>query len=279
MNGLKILNEYFDKIFVITLHRSKDRHEKINKHLASVDFEYFYGVDKLDLTMEELISSKVYDPVKSKKMQRNSKAMYLGQVACSLSHRELYSHILEKGYEKVLIMEDDFVPVAYGDDVFLNIIKELPKNWELVYWGYYLNESVTGKMKLTRFYYAMLAALRIIKWTPKQVANLYPKAYSPHLRRAGFHNTTHAYAVSKPVLQKLIDEQTPVAYPADSLLTQLILSDKINAFITMPKIFEQEIFMEGGSKVSSNCTTGAGLPTCSCKLLNPPFYFFECIDL
>lgn len=250
MNGLKILNEYFDKIFVITLHRSADRHEKINKHLASVEFEYFYGVDKLDLTMEELIRTSVYDPVKAKKMHRNSKEMYLGQVACSLSHRKLYHHILEKGYEKVLIMEDDMVPVSYGDEVFLNIIKELPSDWELVYWGYYLNEVVTGKMKLTQVYYSILSALRIIKWTPKQVANLYPKPYSAHLRKAGFHNTTHAYAVNRPVLQKLIDEQTPVAYPADSLLTQLILSGQINAFITMPKIFEQEIFMEGGSKVS-----------------------------
>lgn len=250
MKGLKILNKYFDKIFVVTLHRSADRHEKINKHFEGVDFEYFYGADKMNLTMEELIRTNVYDPEKAKKMHRNNKEMFLGQVACSLSHKQLYKHILDKGYEKVLIMEDDFVPAITDETILHAIIKELPANWELVYWGYYHNEKVSPKMKLAQFYYYLMGGLRIIKWTPKQVSNIYPKKYTAHLKKAGFHNTTHAYAVSKPILQKLIQLQTPVAFCADTLLTELVLSGNTKAFITIPKVFDQEIFTEGGSKVS-----------------------------
>ncbi len=250
MKGLKILNEYFDKIFVITLRRSHDRQQKINRQLADIDFEYFYGVDKLNLTMEGVVKDKVYDPVRAKKMHRNSKTMNLGQVGCALSHRTLYQHILEKGYNRVLIMEDDLVPAVKDDETLRSIINESPDDWELIYWGYYLNEHTTPKMKLKQYYYYFLAALRVIKWTSAQVSRLYPENYSKHLRRAGFHNTTHAYAVTRPALQKLIDEQTPVAYNSDTLLTQLVLDGKLNAFITVPKVFEQEIFMEGGSKVS-----------------------------
>jgi len=248
--GLSALNKYFDKIFVITLHRSKDRQEKIDKYFKDVNFEYFYGIDKLNLSLEELIKTNVYSPSRAKKLHRNNKEMQFGHIACSMSHKELYKHIFEKGYEKVLIMEDDFIPVVTQEKVFDAINKELPQDWELVYWGYYLNENIGFSEKLKQFYYYLLSALRLIKWTPAQVSNIYPKSFSNHLKRAGFHNTTHAYAVSRQVIKKLIDLQSPVAFNADSLLTALILSGETNAFITIPKIFDQEIFTVGGSKVS-----------------------------
>lgn len=248
--GLEILNKLFDKIYVITLRRSTERQEKINKHFADVDFEYFYGIDKLQLSLKDLIQTKVYDPVVAKKLHRNSKAMYLGQVACSLSHRELYKEILAKGYEKVLIMEDDFVPAAVDLNILKDIYRELPDNWELVYLGYYLNETVTAKMHFKQSYYYLLSALRLIKWTIPEVRNLYPKKYTAHLEKAGFHNTTHAYAVSRSCLQKLIARQTPVVLCADTLLSHLILNNKLIAFITHPRIFDQEIFTKGGSQLS-----------------------------
>jgi glycosyl transferase family 25 len=248
--GLEILNQYFDKIYVVTLHRSAERQEKINKHFQQVDFEYYYGTDKLQLNFPDLVGQHIYDPEEAKKLHRNGKEMFLGQVACSLSHRGLYKEILEKGYGKVLILEDDFVPAVTDETVLKNIFQELPYNWELVYFGYYLNETVTTIMRLKQYWYYLLSLTRLIKWTPAEVLNLYPKKYSPHLLKAGFHNTTHAYAVSAAALPKLIARQTPVVFCADTLLTDLVLNNKLNAFITIPRIFDQEIFMEGGSKLT-----------------------------
>ena len=248
--GLKILNQYFDKIYVITLKRSPERQEKVRAHFKDVDFEFYFGVDKMNLNMEELVQSETYDPAMAKKKHRNNKEMFLGQVACSLSHRELYKEIFAKSYQKVLIMEDDFVPATIDMNVIASIDKELPNDWELVYFGYYHNENISLKMKLAQWYYAAMGFFRLIKWTPSQVMKLYPKPFSKHLQKAGFHNTTHAYAISKTAVLKLIEAQTPVVFCADTLLTDLILSDQLNAFITKPKIFDQEIFMEGGSQVS-----------------------------
>ncbi len=250
IKDLLILNEYFDKIYVITLHRAADRQEKVKQYFEGIDFEFFYGTDKLQLSMDELIGTKVFDPVKAKKMHRNSKEMPLGMIACSLSHRELYKEILAKGYGKVLIMEDDFVPADISAIVLRQMIAELPVDWELVYWGYYMNEIPTVNMQIKKAYYFLMGLLRVIKWTPSQVLNVYPKKYSDHLQKAGFHNTTHAYAVSKSALPKLIAAQTPVCLNPDTLLSQLILDGKLNAYMTVPKVFEQEIFRKDGNKHS-----------------------------
>jgi len=246
----KILNDCFDKIYVITLDRATDRQKNVKSFFEGVDFEFFYGVDKLNLTMSELVETNIYDPHRAKKLHRTSKEMQLGMIACSLSHKELYKEILKKGYEKVLILEDDFVPSDISETTLRQIITEIPSDWELVYWGYYLNEKTTPIMQLKKIYYLLMACLRIIKWTPSQIIRLYPKKYSEHIQKAGFHNTTHAYAVRQSALPKLIDAQTPVVLNSDTLLSQLILDGKLRAYLTVPKVFEQEIFMENGSKFS-----------------------------
>lgn len=247
---MRILNDHFDKIYVITLARATERQKNVKRFFEGVDFDFFYGIDKMNLNMEDLINTKVYDPEKAKKLHRNNKEMFLGQIACSLSHRELYKEILQKGYKKVLIMEDDFVPAAVENNDIQNITAELPADWELVYWGYYLNEAVTFKMRVKKSFYYLLSLLRLIKWTPSQVLNIYPKEYSAHLKKAGLHNTTHAYALSQSALQKLITAQTPIVQCSDNVLSRLVLNGELKAFITIPKVFEQEIFLSSGNQHS-----------------------------
>jgi glycosyl transferase, family 25 len=242
--SLSLLNTFFDKIYVVTLHRATNRQTKIKEILNELDYEFFYGVDKLNLNIDTLKKENVYNELQAIKLHKNSKPMFLGQVACSLSHRKLYEKILNENYEKVLIFEDDFIVDENAVNTILAAFKQLPASWDLWYLGYYLNETVTQKMKLKQVFYKVLSHLRLIKFSPTQVNNLYPKPFSKNLMKAGFHNTTHSYAVHKKCLQKLIDAQTPVVFPADTLLSHLIISEKIEAYISTPKIFLQEIFLE-----------------------------------
>jgi len=249
-SSLSILNTFFDKIYVVTLTRATNRQTKIKEILKGVDFEFYYGVDKKNLELETLKKENVYNEQQAIKLHKNSKPMFLGQIACSLSHRNLYGKILKENYEKVLIFEDDFIVDEKAVDTIANALQQLPPSWDLWYLGYYLNETVTEKMKLKKRFYKVLSYLRLIKFSPKQVNNLYPTPFSKNLMKAGFHNTTHSYAVNKKVLQKLIAAQTPVVFPADTLLSNLIISEEIEAYISTPKIFLQEIFLENGSKES-----------------------------
>ncbi|MFY7901193.1 MAG: glycosyltransferase family 25 protein [Chitinophagaceae bacterium] len=249
-SSLSILNTFFDKIYVVTLTRATNRQTKIKEILKDVDYEFFYGVDKMNLDIDVLKKENIYNEEQAIKLHKNSKPMFLGQVACSLSHRKLYEKILAEGYEKVLIFEDDFIVDENAVKTIANAFQQLPPSWDLWYLGYYLNEETTRKMKLKQFFYLLLSYIKLIKFSPLQVKNLYAKPFSKNLMKAGFHNTTHSYAVNKKALQKLINAQTPVVFPADTLLSNLIISEKIEAYISTPKIFLQEIFLENGSKES-----------------------------
>lgn len=238
------LQTFFDKIFVITLHRATDRQLQVEEQLQGLPFEFFYGADKQQLNQDQLIKENIYSDDKAKAMNRYHKGMVLGHIACSLSHRNLYEHIVANGYKRVLIFEDDVVTLTENLHQLQGALKELPAEWELLYLGYAKYEKATFKLKCRQSFYKLLSYLRLIKWSPLMVSNLLPKPFSKHLQRAGFHDLTHAYAVTDKACLKLIDQQTPVAFNSDSLLTYLVMNGKLNAFITRPQFFTQQMFID-----------------------------------
>jgi glycosyl transferase family 25 len=121
-------------------------------------------------------------------------------------------------------------------------LDELPPDWELVYLGYLKHEQVTAKLKAKQFFYKIISSFGLMSWTYKMVANLLPKPYSTHLKKAGFHDCTHAYAITLQAAKKLLTAQTPVVYRADDLLSSTIMKGELNAFVTVPKFFDQELF-------------------------------------
>jgi glycosyl transferase family 25 len=238
------LQTFFDKIFVITLHRATDRQIQVKEQLQGLPFEFFYGADKQQLNQDQLIKENIYSDDKAKEMNRYHKGMVLGHIACSLSHRNLYEHIVDNGYKRVLIFEDDVVTLTENLHHLQRALKELPAEWELLYLGYAKYEKATFKLKCRQLFYQLLSYLRLLKWSPLMVRNLLPKPFSKHLQRAGFHDLTHAYAVTDKACMKLIDQQTPVAFNSDSLLTYLVMNGKLNAFITRPQFFTQQMFID-----------------------------------
>jgi hypothetical protein len=42
----RLLNEYYDKIYVLSLPRLTQRIEHIKRTLSGLNFEFFFGVDK-----------------------------------------------------------------------------------------------------------------------------------------------------------------------------------------------------------------------------------------
>jgi glycosyl transferase, family 25 len=234
------LQQYFDKIFVVSVHRFTERHNKVQQHLKGLHFDFFWGADKLELNLETAKQNGVYNEGLTKQLQRQGKTLNLGELACSLSHRMVYEEMIKHNWNRVLILEDDVLPLYANLDLLPTAINELPQNWELVYLGYLKHEEVTAALKAKQFFYKIKTAL--MKWTYKMVSNLLPKPYSTHLNKAGFHDCTHAYAVSLPAAKKLLAAQTPVVYRADDLLSATIMKGALNAFVTVPKFFDQEVF-------------------------------------
>jgi glycosyl transferase, family 25 len=248
------LNRFFDKIFVITLERAHDRHLTLNQHLAGLDYELVYGVDKQNLNFPDLAHSGEYVPERAMKLNRYVKERHipLGHIACSWSHRNLYQRMVDEGISKALILEDDVVPIMAHLPKLASTLAELPPDWELFYLGYVTHEQPIAKAK--QWFYQLLFRVwhnHAYRWRAKDVEKMYPRPFSVHLYRAGYHDCTHAYAVSQAAAQKLLKAQTPISYCADSLLTHLITRRNLDAYIARYKFFDQADFATGHTGTSS----------------------------
>jgi glycosyl transferase family 25 len=91
----------------------------------------------------------------------------------------------------------------------------------------------------------------VYQWRPKDVARLYPRPFSPLLYRAGYHNCTHAYALTRGAAQKLIASQTPVHYCSDSVLTHHVLRKRLEAYSVRRQLFTQLDFVSGHQAATS----------------------------
>jgi glycosyl transferase, family 25 len=236
------LQQYFDKIFILSVPRFANRHKTVAEKLAGLQYDFFWGTDKLELDLKKAKQDGVYDEKKTKQLQRQGKPLNPGELACSLSHRMVYEEIVKHNWTKVLILEDDVVPLHDNLTVIINTLNELPADWELLYLGYLKNETITPALRRKQFFYKLLSALGLMKWSFIMVSNMLPRKYSTHLKKAGFHDCTHAYAVTLNGAKKLLDAQTPVVYRADDALSHTILQGKLKAFVTEPKFFDQEMF-------------------------------------
>ena len=240
--SIEYLQQYFDKIFVVSVPRFADRHQRVLERLQGLHVDFFWGADKLELDLDKAKQDGTYDEAQTKKQQRQGKPLSAGELACSLSHKMLYKAMDANGWKKILILEDDVWPLYNNLTLLPETLNELPADWELVYLGYLKHEQVTTKLKLKQFFYKLISRLGLMKWNYTMMNNLLPRPYSAHLKKAGFHDCTHAYAITLDGAKKLLKAQTPVIYRADDLLSHTILKGNFNAFVTEPKFFDQEDF-------------------------------------
>lgn len=105
------MNQYFDKIFVITV-KDSQRSKRLNEKFT-FNFETFYGVDGRFIDKRDSIWTH-------------------GQLGCTMSHINLYKHILDNQINKVLILEDDAIELS-NTNLIEEYMRQLPMNWGMAY--------------------------------------------------------------------------------------------------------------------------------------------------
>jgi len=238
--AFEALNRWADRIFVVSLARAAERRERLRGRLGGLRYELFDAVDKRDLDRERLARDGAYDESRTRAPYRHRQDMSLGAIGCALSHRKLYEDMVASGWDRMVVLEDDVIPRASTLALLPDALRELPPSWELCYLGYWQNEDISPGRRLTQLVYAAIAPLGLSRWRPGEALRLLPRSFSPHLRRAGRHMCTHAYAVSREGARKLAALQTPVSYAADQLLTMAILQGRVEAYAAYPALFDQE---------------------------------------
>ena len=106
----EILNNYYDHIYVISVQSAGKRRESFAELFSGLNYSFFYGADKKDFTIEELIEKNIYNEELTSKHHRYNKIMKPGEIACAWSHQMMYEDMLKNNFNRVMIFEDDAVP-------------------------------------------------------------------------------------------------------------------------------------------------------------------------
>ena len=112
----------FDKIYVISLCKDKERRQSIDRRLKAIDMPYQF-FDALDGKLIKHIFKKL----------NNSYFVNSNYLACNLSHISVYNDAIINNYKKILILEDDAIPHKNYNDL-IKII-EIPE-YDLLYFGW-----------------------------------------------------------------------------------------------------------------------------------------------
>ena len=246
-NPLEILNTYFDKIILLTIERNVSRLETIKKVLNGLNYEVFLGVDGATLDLKKMIGlgevspdiEEIYKQTNMDYMNMvSTKPIHINQIACALSHIKIYEYISNNTDDKVLILEDDVIPVEENLQYLAETLNQAPKNWEVLYLGHVINNnfSLFGKIKyyyLTHFLYKIGIRTKAVVRKKKT----YPAPFSSLLKKQGAHIGTHAYAVRCNAVKKLIKLQTPLAQVAPDLLLMDAIAKNIVTSYTSKYIF------------------------------------------
>lgn len=243
------LNRFFDKVFVITLYRATDRHAHLQRELNGLEYELFYGKDKQEFSIPELEEKGIYSERLSRQHHRYGKAMPPGMIGCAWSHREVYKAIIEKSYQKVLILEDDVILDKEQLVIWPAVVEELPPDWELLYLGFAEKETVPPLASFKKVAYHLQRLLGRLPYSHKTIRNLYPRKIGKYVSKAGYHDCTHAYGLTLAGAEKLLALQTPVSFVADNLLAHAVTNEVLRGYIVQPKLINQ-LYQVGTTSVS-----------------------------
>jgi len=243
------LNQFFDKVFVITLRRATDRHAHIEQELQGLQYELFFGHDKQEFSVEDLQQQGIYNEALARRHHRYGKSMPAGMIGCSWSHAEVYKAIIKEGYQRVLILEDDVVIDKTAVSIWPAVAKELPKDWELLYLGFAEKETVPAFAFLKKAVYHAQRLFGGLTYSHATIRNLYPKKIGRYLSQAGYHDCTHAYDLTLAGAEKLLALQTPISFFPDNLLAYAATNEIVRAYIIQPKLINQQ-YQVGTTSVS-----------------------------
>lgn len=238
---INTLNQFFDKIYVLTMQRAVERHNQLQQDLSGLNYDFFYGIDKKNLNKENLISNNFYSEEEAIKNNRYNKPMKLGEIACSLGHKMIYEDVLKNNYTKVLVLEDDVFFNHKGFNIITSIIEQAKKvNWDILYFDYNKNESKKWFHPIKQILYHIQFKIGLLKWNHTVINNLFAKKYSTNLKFAGYHDYTSAYAINKVAAKILLEIHSPISFPSDHALAHCITNNYLKGFIVVPKVFIQK---------------------------------------
>ncbi len=241
----QFLNGYYDKIYVLSVESAVARRKLFAERFNGLQYSFFYGADKNKFSIEEVNQNGIFSEELTRHHHRFSKTMKQGEIACSWSHKMMYEEMLTNNYARILIFEDDAVPDEKMVKQIPEILTEIPADCELLMWGWKKNGADNFGTAFKKIVYHVQHRIGKLKWDHRIIRNLYAKPFSQHLKKAGFHDYTYAYAINRSGAEKLVHLQTPIQYIADNLLAYATTKEVVKGYIVSPPVFLHDSLPDG----------------------------------
>lgn len=234
---MSYINSLVDKVFVINLDKDKERLEKIHKSLTgqNINYERIPGVlganvgSSPDLSM--ICNWFCTDGIKG----------------CALSHHTAWKHMIERGYSRILVLEDDAVLPENFDEKVRHIMGRLPDDYEMVFLGcryFCRNKNFTEKLG-------------------HSVLGTAPETFTEEIVRVNGSLGSHAILYTRSAVEKFVNE--PIHTHIDVQIQNWIRAKGIRAYGVSPEIVE----------TMPNHTNGSNLADKFPSLTNAFFDQFE----
>ncbi len=234
------LNSFFDRIYVLTLQRAKERQSYMQEALKGLNFHFFQGIDGRNLRMENLIRSGLFDRQSFMAIKRGNREMSVGEVACALSHRAIYEDAVQNGYGKILILEDDARPIRAQILNSERWLQELPSDWQLFMLGYTAEKKPGLYHWLQQRVYLMYHKRKWFNWDKVSEAWIRQSCLRPH---NGFYWELgkivggHAYALTLETAKRFLRYQTPIKLQADRVFYHFKVEKGLKAYLPKQRLF------------------------------------------
>lgn len=109
-----VLNQYFDRIYCITVHTFAERHKQVETQLRGIDFQWVFS------PLTEWL-------VPSPQITLSEKSITIGDIA-AIQDAKLHR------FKRIAIWEDDGI-LTGGEQEMQTFFDELPANWDCLYMG------------------------------------------------------------------------------------------------------------------------------------------------
>lgn len=121
------LDSYFDRIFYINMSKDVARNERILAQFSQFGITNFERIEGVQLT--SLPSSEKY-----RNFIKGDMKYRLGQLGCKEAHLNCIKIAKQRGYERVLILEDDITFLQDPNQLFTQN-QEILHDWDVLYFG------------------------------------------------------------------------------------------------------------------------------------------------
>jgi GR25 family glycosyltransferase involved in LPS biosynthesis len=121
------IDKYFDCVYLLNLHKRPQRLDLSTRRMKFCDIEFVrFGAT------DGSVMNKLWESFSKENLYFKNPS-YLG---CAISHLSIYRDALERGYKKILILEDDNRIHKDANKEFERILPQIPESFELLYLGF-----------------------------------------------------------------------------------------------------------------------------------------------